>query len=187
MKAQDVLVALKLITIGEEPWSFARLGKALGLSVGASHNAITHLHAAGLVFARRGEAVVARRRFLDFLVHGVPASFYPVRGPLCRGTPTAFSAPSLSSVSTGVDRAVAIVWPVANGRVTGESLEPLYPTAPRAALMDPELYELLALIDCLRVGKARERKTAAELLEKKIMEKADKADEDSGLVEAVRA
>lgn len=183
MKAQDVLVALKLITIGDEPWSFARLGKALGLSVGASHNAIAHLHAAGLVFAKRGEAVVAKRRFVDFLVHGVPASFYPVRGPICRGTPTAFSAPSLAGVSTGVERSVAIVWPVANGRVTGEALEPLYPTVPRAATLDPALYELLALVDCLRVGRAKERKTAVELLEARIMAKPDESVE----AEAVRA
>ena len=41
---------------------------------------------------------------------------------------------------------------------------PLYPSAPKAARKDPKLYELLALVDMLRLGRARERAMAEQQL-----------------------
>ena len=46
----------------------------------------------------------------------------------------------------------------------GFPIEPLYETAPKAARKDPVLYELLALIDALRDGRARERQLAEKAL-----------------------
>jgi len=57
-----------------------------------------------------------------------------------------------------------LVWPHPEGQVRGESLEPLYPSAVDAALKDTKLYECLALVDALRVGRARERKLAIDFL-----------------------
>jgi hypothetical protein len=45
-----------------------------------------------------------------------------------------------------------------------QALEPLYRTLPAAAPRDPILYELLALIDAMRHGRARERKLAEKEL-----------------------
>ena len=42
---------------------------------------------------------------------------------------------------------------------------PLHPAVPYAAIQDAKLYELLALFDALRVGKARERGMAWERLQ----------------------
>jgi hypothetical protein len=47
-------------------------------------------------------------------------------------------------------------------------LLPLYPKLPLAAMRDPALYELLALFDALRIGQAREREMARELLEERL-------------------
>jgi hypothetical protein len=46
----------------------------------------------------------------------------------------------------------------------GIALEPLYKTVPEASLRDPSLYELLALVDAIRDGRARERKIAEKEL-----------------------
>jgi len=50
----------------------------------------------------------------------------------------------------------------------GQEIEPLYPSI---ATIDfkkaPELYELLALVDAIRVGRARERNLAVEELNKR--------------------
>lgn len=46
----------------------------------------------------------------------------------------------------------------------GPTLSPLYRTAPQAALADPALHRLLALLDALRMGRARGRALAADLL-----------------------
>jgi len=175
-KAQDVLVALKLLTIAEEPWTFPRLASSLSLSVGATHNAIAHLRAAQLVYEKRGEAVVAKRRLADFLVYGVPAVFFPVRGGIVRGVPTSTYAPMLVKFAAEENKAepvVPIVWPTPNGKVKGESLEPIYDTAPKAAASDPMLYELLALLDGVRVGRGKERRACIEALYLKITGEGD--------------
>jgi hypothetical protein len=44
-------------------------------------------------------------------------------------------------------------------------VEPLHPSVPFAANQDAKLYEMLALFDALRVGKARERGMALERLQ----------------------
>jgi hypothetical protein len=40
------------------------------------------------------------------------------------------------------------------------SFQPFYTTMPAAALRDPKLYELLAIVDAIRDGRARERRMA---------------------------
>jgi hypothetical protein len=52
--------------------------------------------------------------------------------------------------------------------VRGYSLAPLYKRAALAALADPQLYELLSLVDALRDGLVRERKLAMEMLKERI-------------------
>lgn len=45
---------------------------------------------------------------------------------------------------------------------------PLYEGAPGLVSRSPALYELLALVDAVRVGRARERRIAIELLQEKL-------------------
>jgi hypothetical protein len=56
------------------------------------------------------------------------------------------------------------VWPHPNGSVRGQGLAPLHPSVPFAAAQDATLYEMLALFDALRVGRARERGMALKRL-----------------------
>ena len=105
----------------------------------------------------------------------MPVTFFPVRGGITRGIPTGAQAPVLASVlgkaaqsNDKDDPAIPIVWPSPNGKVKGESLLPLYKTAPRAALADPKLYELLALVDGVRVGLSREQHACTEALYERI-------------------
>jgi hypothetical protein len=80
-----------------------------------------------------------------------------------RGVPTSYAAPPLArQIAGGAD--LPPVWPYAEGKQRGVGLEPLYKTVPAAALRDPVLYELLALIDALRDGRARERRLAEQEL-----------------------
>jgi hypothetical protein len=53
-----------------------------------------------------------------------------------------------------------LVWPFEEGDRRGYSFPPLYKRAPQAALKDRELCQLLALVDALRDGSARERELA---------------------------
>jgi hypothetical protein len=58
------------------------------------------------------------------------------------------------------------VWPDPEGEIQGLAVKPLYSSAPRAAKKNEKLYALLAAVDALRIGRAREREAA----EKKIAE-----------------
>jgi len=75
----------------------------------------------------------------------------------------AFAAPPLKNEIASRDE-LPPVWPWRDGETRGIALEPLYRTAPAAALRDPMLYELLALVDAIRDGRARERKIAEKEL-----------------------
>lgn len=173
LKPQDVLVTLKLCCLGERDWTFSNLGEMLGLSQGETYNATKRAKQAGLIFEKDGTLHVVRARLFRFLQHGVSSSFYPVRGPVGRGMPTAISAPVMADKGL-VQADIPVVWPADKGTVRGESLDPIYPTVVAACSQDSKLYDLLALVDVLRVGRARERKIASDLLEKRIMPNGEK-------------
>jgi hypothetical protein len=44
------------------------------------------------------------------------------------------------------------------------AIDPLYKSMPEACLKDAKLYEALALVDALRIGRAREKNLAQDLL-----------------------
>ena len=123
--------------------------------------------ARGVGFVDAEKRRVMKAPLLEFLLHAVKYVFPAEPGPLCRGIPTSHSAPPLAKriVSDENDQ---YVWPHAEGNIRGQEVIPLYETAPDAARHDPKLYELLALIDALRVGRARERNIAAQEIEDRL-------------------
>lgn len=99
----------------------------------------------------------------EFILHGLKYVFFPERGELTRGMPTAHAAPPLDAHFPDSGDPPP-VWPDPEGSVRGMASAPLYKLAPGAARADPALYELLVLVDAIRGGRARERATAGEEL-----------------------
>jgi hypothetical protein len=99
----------------------------------------------------------------EFLLHGVKYAFPAKHGQITRGVPTSFAVSPLKDEIASGDE-LPPVWPWPQGETRGIALEPLYKSAPAAALRDPVLYELLALVDAIRDGRARERKIAEKEL-----------------------
>ncbi len=167
LKPQDILVVLKLACIGSEPWSYASLAVELGMSPSQVHSAVKRALEAQLAM-RSGEAIVPNVRNLrEFIEHGIKYVFVPDRGGMTRGMPTGYSAPPLKQHLGDSDEPPP-VWPDAEGEVRGGAFSPLYHGAPKAAKADPRLYELLALVDAVRAGRARERSIAIKELEKRL-------------------
>lgn len=158
LRPVDVVVALRLTLQSEE--KYEALAGILGIGLGAAHRSVKRLEAAGLVLPHRRAS--RRRPLLEFLVHGMKYAFFPVTGPEAPGVPTAYSGPPLMAQIVS-DR--PLVWASSRGTIRGDTLIPLYDGAPELAERAPELYEALTLVDAIRVGRARERKLAAELLE----------------------
>ena len=98
----------------------------------------------------------------EFVIYGARIVFVPERTPATIGVPTSHSAPAFAGVFA--PGSGDYVWPHPNGKVRGEGIEPLHPCVPFAASQDAKLYEMLALFDALRVGRARERGMARDRL-----------------------
>lgn len=154
------MVALKMCQ-EEPPSSYAEKGLALGMSASEVHAAERRLSEARLLNSI--DKSIQKKAFLNFLVHGVPYVFAVAAKEMTRGMPTAWAAPALANQFAASNQPIP-VWPDPNGEVQGVAIKPLYRSAPRAARNSPELYELLALVDALRTGRARERKLAEQLL-----------------------
>lgn len=77
--------------------------------------------------------------------------------------PTSHSDEPLAGLLAGGSPEI-FVWQYTKGTVRGVIVEPLYRSLPMAASGDPELYACLALIDAIRIGKAREKSMAEKLL-----------------------
>lgn len=162
MKGQDILVLLKLLTFAEQPWNYALLAQELGMSASEVHAAVKRCTEAGLY---NPETRRPRRKDLrEFLVHGLRYVFPAQPGAPVQGLPTSFAAPPLKR-RLRFDSQEIPVMPLAGGPARGPEIRPLYRSAPSAAAKDPKLYELLALVDALRSGRARERKLAEEALD----------------------
>ena len=163
LRPQDVLVLVKLLSYKSRRPPMAQMGVDLSISSSEVHAALKRLALSRLVSSDASGDYPLLQAVEEFLVHGVKYAFPARRWEVTRGVLTSYAAPPLNGqIEPGSD--LPPVWPFPQGKHRGVSLEPLYRTAPAAALRDPVLYETLALVDALREGRARERKLAEKEL-----------------------
>jgi hypothetical protein len=166
MRPQDIVILLKIAAKGQQKWLMKDLSQELIISASEVSESINRSVIAGLLGANKKRLM--KLALLDFLEYGL-RYVYPQRpGPLVRGLPTAHSAPPLNNDIVSNE---PYVWPYAKGNVRGQAIEPLHPNVPEACLKDDRFYELMALCDSLRVGKAREKNIAIEELKMRIYDK----------------
>ena len=161
LRPSDVVIACQLaITPSAQ---FTQLAESTGLSAGECHNAVRRLRLARLLMVdeRRPPNAVLHQ----FLVQGAPFAFPPIVGAASLGVPTAHSSPAFRGILETTD---GFVWPHADGVARGQSLVPLYPGATALPDRNQALYELLTIVDALRVGTTRVRKNAGELLAERL-------------------
>jgi hypothetical protein len=174
LKGQDLLVLFKQVSAPEQVRTYAALGEAVQLSTSQAHRSVQRCIASGLAVAQsgRGEWRAIRGALLEFAVHGVRYAFPAKLGLPKRGIPTSFGA---SPLNRDINAALgeSPVWPHPKGPSKGPAISPICPTAPDAALSDPRLHELLALLDALRTGRARERDLAAKYMSEALMSRGD--------------
>ncbi len=90
-------------------------------------------------------------------------------GAYTRGIVTGYAAPIFEKLIVLGDDPVP-VWPCAEGNQRGMAFEPLYRSVPQSIIKhpDPLFYEMLVLIDAIRIGRVRERSIAIKLLKEKL-------------------
>ena len=162
MNPLDIVVLVRLC-LQQGPISQMQLADALYLSQSEISKSMRRSRYAGLLFGKENK--VMRQALLEFLKYGIRYAFPQRPGAVVRGMPTSHSALPLSKE---IQSDEPYVWPTSSGAVRGHGIIPLYPKVVEAAKNDPKLYEALALIDALRVGRARERNIAEIELEKRL-------------------
>jgi hypothetical protein len=162
LKPQDVLAAVVLLDLSD--WTYAELAAVMRVSASEAHAAVDRASECGLVDATT--RTVRRAAFCEFVVHGLRYVYPARRSGLCRGIPTAHAGPPLAAQFADDD--LPPVWPHPEGVVRGLGVEPLFRTVPEAVLARPALHEWFALIDALRIGRARERRLAEAEITKRL-------------------
>lgn len=165
LKPQDIFILLKIVALGESRWSYASLAGDLFMSSSEVHAGIKRAVAARLMDSHRGCPL--KKSLEEFLIHGVKYVFPPDHGGLTRGVPTGYAAPPLNNMIFMPDEPPP-VWPDPDGDTRGYGFSPLYKSVPKAASIDKRLYELLAIVDAIRDGRARERNIAIKELKARL-------------------
>lgn len=162
LKAQDIVILVKIIALENQDWNINNLSSSLGISQSEVSKALSRLALSGLIDETKKNP--AKNSVFDVITSAIRFLF-PVRpGQVLKGIPTAHSVPPLSKkIRSGVN----YIWPDPNGTMRGESIEPLYKTVPKIVGEDKKFYEMMALIDAIRVGKSREQLLAKEELRKR--------------------
>jgi hypothetical protein len=140
LKPQDVYVTLKIVAAQSDRAPYSQLAAELVMSPSEVHASVQRAQSSHLLHGPRLKTRPNFRALEEFLLHGLKYVFPPERGELVRGVPTSYAA------------------------------EPLYKTAPIAALRAPSFYEYLVLADALRDGRVRERETAERELCRRLRE-----------------
>lgn len=164
MSPLDIVILLKIISLNEESWHQIMMAEELHISQSEISKSLARSKHAGLLDPSGKK--VRRRAFMEFLQYGISYVFPQHAGAIIRGMPTAHSALPLSNI---IQSQELYVWPSGKGKSRGQSIIPLYPSVPDAAIMDQQLYELLALVDAIRVGRAREKEIAIKELRNRIL------------------
>lgn len=164
MRPQDVLILLKMVSLDSSGFLLKDLSHQLSISPSEVTESVNRSVLAGLI--AEDKKTVMRKALTEFLVHGLPYVFPQKPGAVAAGLPTAHSAPPLNKHFKSSE---LYVWADPKGVVRGQLIEPFHSGQTLAARQDKKLYELLALADAIRVGKAREKKLAEEELRKRML------------------
>jgi hypothetical protein len=164
MRPQDIVVLLKIIALGNQPWHNKDLAWHLNISSSEISESLNRSQIARLIDDQKKK--VFRQSLMEFLEFGLPYVFPVIPGPITQGIPTAHSHPFMQEHFTSPE---LYVWPNYDSDSRGQSISPLYKEAISTIRLDPIFYKLMALTDVIRVGRPRELKIAQKELRKIIL------------------
>lgn len=165
LQPADTLILFGVICERDERWTFRSLAERLGVALPKVQRALARLGEAGLYDPERRRAVVPAAE--EFVVHALKYLQPLHEGPLVRGVPTAWAAAPLRDELAGDDE-LAPVWPSPHGAVRGAAVEPLDPVVPALVERWPDVAELAALADAIRLGDRRTRSAATRHLRNRL-------------------
>lgn len=170
VRPADLLILLGLLRPDlPEDWSVRSLAGELHLPQAAVQRSLGRLGETPAYDPRRKR--VSRSAAEELFAHAVPFIAPARLGAPTRGVATAWAAAPLSA-QLSESGELPPVWPDAHGEIRGLAVVPLHDAVPDLARDDPWMYEALALVDGVRIGDARVRGLAHELLQARLREGA---------------
>lgn len=168
LKTQDTLLAIKYWSLHRAGihLSVRQLGESIGISASEVSKGVKRLATARLLVERDNALYVENNAFLEWLSYGVRYAYPAQPSGFGRGMPTAWNCPLVSSAI--LPPSPPMIWSQVGGELEGIFVEPIHATVPLAASNDGLLYQVIALVDAVRLGKPRELAIARDLLEKRI-------------------
>lgn len=164
LKPQDTLLALKYWSLrrSKARLSIRGLADVLQLSAGEVSRSAKRLLAAKLLVERKGEYHAETNALTEWLSYGVRYALPIEEKGYGRGMGTAWTCELVKT--NMVPPVPGNVWAFTGGRHEGIIVEPIFKSVPIVASKDPLLYEALALVDAIRLGKPRELAIARDSL-----------------------
>lgn len=164
MRPYDIVILLKLISLGNQPWQYRDLAADLYIPLSEISVSFKRSEKAGLINMEIRK--VHRQSFMEFLEFGLKYVFPISPQAMVTGTATAHSHPFYKQY---FEAEMKYAWPDDAGNIRGLYIEPLHSNVPKASKRDDLLYKLLASVDILRIGRVRELRMATEELKKAII------------------
>ncbi|WP_317930133.1 hypothetical protein [Halioxenophilus sp. WMMB6] len=156
LKPQDTLLALKYWSLRRsgQQVTVRELAEQLSLSAGEVSKSAKRLLVAHLLVEREGIYYAEANGLAEWLCYGVRYAFPAQALGYGRGMATAWNCPLVNTEI--VPPQPAAIWAVSGGEQEGVIVEPIVSGVPLAAANDALLYQALALVDAVRLGKPRE-------------------------------
>lgn len=151
MKPQDIIILLQIALLQETKWSYKLLSQKTFISPMQCHRSIRRLDEMHLFNMQLNK--INYPNLIEFLIHGFKYAFPGKIDGKVLGIPTAYSAPIFLNHIVSNE---LIVWPYKEGQKEGVALEPIHKVVPPIALSNPKMYDMLSLLDALRIGRIRE-------------------------------
>jgi hypothetical protein len=166
MKNSELLCALRLAVWPSSQWTYKELSSSLGLAYARTHEAVAGAAACRLYDMKRKR--VAYAGLMEFLEHGVKYAFPAYPGERVVGIRTAADAAPMRDLLSATD-GPPCVWESEDGQTQGIAVAPLHRLVPAATRQDMDFYELMALIDVLRLNQSvRQVNLAKKLLSERL-------------------
>jgi len=161
LKPQDIMIALKIIAMGQREWKYSEAALELHMSPSEVHAGVKRLKKCCLVtemVMKMGGSeqklhLPDMENIKEFLRHGVRFAFPAVFTEPVSGLPTSYGVVHLFDGYDGERRYIP-VWEYEVGDYKGVGLKPLYKSVPYACVDDFRLYEFMALTDAMRTDDA---------------------------------
>jgi hypothetical protein len=164
LKPQDIVIALKIVARNTMGFKYSELAHDLCMSISEISVGLNRLRQAKL-FPSSTRSFINLVALEEFVIHGIKYVFMPEIGGITRGIPTSYGAPVLKK-KLAIKGQPIPVWPHPEGNTSGYRFSPLFRKVPESIIKYPDqkFYDLLALVDAIRHGQARESNIAKKII-----------------------